>query len=177
MIGAYIFLALLALLFLAVAVISLPSGQTVNLGHTGASGLVEKKQVWYTLEEGSYTIGPNLGSISVGSSILPLVSTQYTYYLVTVTPDAGESFSMAVRVTGKKYSSLEQGQTVALYGMASGLTDERIGQAVPTAPLQYRCLNDNGDTVFKRGVQTVVFAVAAALCIALIVLMKIALRK
>ena len=173
----YAVLGLFTLIFAFGTFISLPLDEPVDLGHTGAEGLDGRTGIWYTLKAEEYSIESHLGSTSLHGSLLPFISTQYAYYLVAVTPDVGEPFSMAVRVTGKKYRSLEQGQTVTLYGMASGLTDERVGQAVPTAPLQYWCLNDNGDTVFKRGMQAIVFALAAVLCVVLIVRLRLTPRR
>ena len=171
----YAALGLFTLIFAFGAFVSLPLDKPVDLGHTGAAGLDGRTGTWYTLKAEEYSIESSLGSVSLHGSFLPFISTRYGYYLVSVTPDAGTPYSMAVRVTGKKYKSLEQGQTVTLYGMASGLTDGQIGEIVPS--LEYRCLNDNGGTVFTRGIKGVVFAMAGALCVVLIVRLRFAAHR
>ncbi len=172
----YAALGLFALLSIFAAVISLPLDKPVDLGHTGAGGLDGRTGTWYTLGAGEYSIGPGLGSASLHGSFLPFISTRYTYYLVTVGPEGEAPFSMAVRVCGAKAERLARGEAVALYGMASGLTGAQAGQAagLQTAALQYRCLNDNGDTAAGRALKSIAFFLIAALCVFLIV--KIARR-
>lgn len=172
----YTALGFFTLLFAFAAFISLPLDKPVALGRTGMGSLDGRAGAWYILEAEEYSIGPSLGTASLHGSFLPFISTGYTYYLVTVDGDGGAPFSMAVRVCGAKAGHLARGEPVTLYGMVSSLTDSQGNQAtgLQTDPLQYRCLNDNGDTIAKRALKSMAFFLMAALCIFLIV--KVARR-
>lgn len=164
----YIFLGLCVLLFAFAGYISLPLDRPVDLGSTGAAGLDGKARAWYTLEAEDYSIGPDLGFISLHNSFLPFISTRYTYYLVTVDGGGNAPFSMAVRVCGAKAEQLARGERVSLYGMVSGLTEAQAGQLAGAQTVS-NCLNDNGDNVVKRGLKSAVFFLLGAVCIFLIV--------
>lgn len=170
MAGVYVFLGLLTLLFAANVVIRLPLDKPIDLAREGANGLQVQRGRWYVLQEGSYTIGPNIGSISLSSSFIPFYTSECTYYCVTVALENGDAFSMPVRVKGDKSKKLENGVAVKLYGMASELTGDLRSQmesiALGQSPqASYMCLNDNGDTPAKRCVASAAFAAAAAACI------------
>lgn len=174
MMPAYLFLAFLALLFAFNVIISLPLKKPVDLAQEGVANLQEQRGKWYTLEEGSYSIGTSLGSTHIRSSFLLFHSNEYTYYCVTVNPNGENAFSMPVRVKASKRQKLESGETVTLYGMASRLTGDLRSKLENAASgqserLSYLCLNDNGDTVATRCLSSAAFALLAGLCIFLMI--------
>lgn len=170
----FIFLGFLTLLFAFNVMIGLPLKKPVDLTQKGAVDLQEQRGRWYTLEEGTYSVGASFGSIHIRSSFLLFHSNEYTYYSVTVKPTGENAFSMPVRVKTNKRQKLENGETVTLYGMASELTGDLRSKLEDTVSsqserLSYLCLNDNGDTVVTRCLSSAVFALLAGLCFFLII--------
>lgn len=177
--AVYVFLGFLALLSIANVLINAPLASPTDIGKDGTDGLRSNARKWYVLSEESYSVDRSLGATHIRSSFLPFISRQYTYYRITVNPDTENAFHMVVRVMDAKNSELSQGRPAALYGMVSNLKGEPFpgGEDLPDdqAPLLGLCLNDNGDTVFKRGIASAVFALAAGVCIWLII--KIAAKR
>ena len=176
---AYAFLGFLALLCIINVLINAPLGHSADIEKDGIDVLQLKRHKWYSLSAESYLVDSNLGATHIRSSFLPFVSRQYTYFCITVNPGAENAFRMVIRVMDAKEQELSQGKTVALYGMVSNLTGESLpnDESLPDdqVPFLYLCLNDNGDSVFKRGIVTSVFALAAGVFIWLIV--KIATKQ
>jgi len=174
MTAVYVFFGFLTLLFAVNVVITIPLERPMDLAEEGSANLQRQRGKWYTLKEGTYSVGPSFGSIHIRSSFLLFHSNEYTYYCVTVNPGSEDAFSMPVRVKSNKQRSMENGEAVTLYGMASELTSDlrsQLEKAVPEhqGPLCGLCLNDNGDTVTKRWLSTAAFAALAGFCIFLIV--------
>lgn len=177
--AVYVFLGFLTLLFIVNVLINAPLDSPTDIGKDGMDGLRSNAHKWYVLSEESYSVDRGLGVTHIRSSFLPFISRQYTYYCITVKPDTENAFRMVVRVMDAKDSELSRGKPAALYGMVSdlkgGLFSGDEGLPEDQAPLLRLCLNDNGDTVFKRGITASVFALAAAVCIWLII--KIAMKQ
>lgn len=170
MIPVYLFLAFLALLFVFNVMINLPLKKPVDLTREGVADLQEQRGRWYTLEEGTYSVGASFDSIYIRNSFLLFHSNEYTYYSITVNPNGENAFSMPVRVKTNKRQRLENGEAVTLYGMASELTGDLRSKLENAASgqserLSYLCLNDNGDTVATRCLSSAVFALLAGFCV------------
>ena len=163
---ASIFLGFLALLFAVNAVINTPLDKPIYIGENETKEAMVNHRRWYVLSAERYSVDADLSSIHIRSSFLPFVSHQYTYFRVTVNPESESAFSMAVRVTGAKQEELFQGKTTDLYGMISDYREQPSGSQAEVLSLG---LNDNGTTIFKRGISAAVFALAAGVCIWLIV--------
>lgn len=159
---AIIFLGLLMLLFAVNVFISIPLDGAVDVSRIDVSNFqVDHK--YYRLSAEDYSINSSLDTIHIGSSVLPLISHQYTYFDVSVDQGAGDTFNMVVRATGKEREALLHGDAVDLYGMISNYEE-------PSAI----SLNDNGETVLGRWVKTAAFAVLSLICFHFII--KIAAR-
>lgn len=149
---AIIFLGLLMLLFAANVFISIPLSRAVDASKIDIANFqVDHK--YYRLSAEDYSINNSLDTIHIRSSVLPLISHQYTYFDVSVDQGAGDTFNMVVRATGKEREALLHGDAVDLYGMISNYEE-------PSAI----SLNDNGETVLGRWVKTAAFAFLSLTC-------------
>lgn len=172
--AAYALLGFLTLLCILNVMISIPLDKPADIGKDGIDESQTFLHKWYYLLAGNYLVDSSLGVSYIRSSFLPFASKQYTYYSVTVNPGEENAFQMAVRVRSAKAVKMEGGEAVTLYGMLSGIGEDiRAGledSAAGQVCVKQLCLNDNGDTVFKRWLSAAAFAVLAGVCICLIVI-------
>lgn len=154
---AGVFFGFLILLFLSNVFISLPIS-SVDITATGhPSGGTHD---WYVLPEDSYTVIGIEGETYMRSSFLPwLLGKTYTYFRVQVNQGPGSPYSMLVRAYGKEGVKLKDGIPVKLYGMVSNTINTPTGLVASES-----CLNDNGDTILSRCVQSFIFLVATVGC-------------
>ena len=165
---ACIFPGIFALIFLLNVFIRFPFQKAINIAENGITCLESSGKNWFVLEQGSYTVEDTFDTISIRSSNLFAPSKKYTYFNVTVSSH-DESFSMPVRVSDKKASSLSRGDTVTLYGMVSKsnskLSQEQLDALNTNPSCIVACLNDNDDTVVSRTLSAGVFMLLSIGCI------------
>lgn len=154
----YAFFAFAVTLFTFVAIISAP----VVSRDIGTGGVSMTTKYHQTLKAEDYVINQYLSSVHLRNSFFHglFSARQGNYYSVTVVAGPNSGSEMMVRVVGDKLESLENGDTVDLYGQVSQ-GHKTYGTFTEDIP----CLNDNGDTVLFLWFQTFFFAACDAFVI------------